>query len=53
MILNELDVKIHRAWVRLLKDRSHGDIDKLMACIDALLDQRLLLTEAKQIEGAA
>jgi hypothetical protein len=33
--------------VRLLKATSHGNIDKCMAYVDALLDQRLLLTDAK------
>jgi hypothetical protein len=45
--LGKLDLEITRAWTRLLKADSHYDIDKMMACVDALLDKRLLLTEAK------
>ncbi len=44
--LEALDLEITRAWAQLLKAESH-DIDKQMACIDELLDKRLLLTEAK------
>lgn len=45
--LETLDLEIARAWVQLLKAKSNDDIDKQMACVDALLDKRLLLTEAK------
>ncbi len=41
--LEALDLEITRAWMQLLKAESH-DIDKRMACVDALLDKRLLLT---------
>lgn len=45
--LEKLDLEITRAWTQLLKAQSHYDIDEKMACVDALLDKRLLLTEAK------
>lgn len=42
--LETLDLKITRAWAQLLKAKDE-DIDKRMARVDALLDQRLLLTK--------
>lgn len=42
--LEMLDLEIARAWMKLLKAKSNHDIDKQMARVDALLDQRLLLT---------
>jgi hypothetical protein len=44
-----LDLKITRAWMQLLKAKSNDDIDKRMACVDALLDQRLLLTDEETV----
>lgn len=43
--LGKLDLKIARAWTRLLKAKSDSDIDKHMAHVDALLDERLLLMD--------
>lgn len=43
--LKTLDLKIARAWKRLLKAQSNQDIDKGMAHVDDLLDKRLLLTK--------
>lgn len=48
--LAALDLEIQRAWVRLLMARSNDEIDKRMAAVDALLDQRLLLTGPKGLE---
>lgn len=39
--LETLDLEIARAWTKLLKAESY-DIDKQMACVDALLDTRLM-----------
>lgn len=43
--LEELDLKIARAWKRLLKAECEHDIDKQMGRVDDLLDKRLLLTQ--------
>lgn len=45
--LEKLDMGIAHAWAQLLKAKSDYDIDKQMARVDALLDKRLLLMEAK------
>ena len=44
--LETLDLEIALAWTKLLKAKPH-DIDKQMACVDALLDKRLVLTESR------
>lgn len=44
--LEALDLKIARAWKRLLKAECERDIDKQMARVDDLLDKRLLLTQS-------
>ena len=44
--LETLDLEIALAWTKLLKAKSH-DIDKQMACVDALLDKRLVLTKSR------
>ena len=43
--LEALDLKIARAWKRLLKAECEHDIDRQMARVDDLLDKRLLLTQ--------
>ena len=46
--LEMLDLEITRAWMQLLKAKAR-DIDKRMACVDALLDRRLLLTNEETV----